>query len=401
LDGNRKSIVRHFLLLPSAVAIVCYINILPNDFCYDDIPVVKNNLKIQGEHQWGAIWTTDYWSQTQRESPHRDLLYRPVALSLFRLTRLIAGPGPLAFHAISIALHALCTVLVVQLVLLLGCPTIAGLLAGLVFAVLPIHSEAVASVVGQTDLLATAGTIGAFLCHFRFVGTQDRAGKAAWLAAAMACTFVAMGAKESGICVVPIVVLAEFMNLPQRRACGIGPITLAEREEGLTSKSPLGLRMARASYLLIPLAAYLALRYDALGGTFHQTPAPTKTVNVLVDAPPWQRVLGVLQVWGMYWSKTIFPRELVIEYAINAVRLATSFIQAHVLMGVAWAVGLTCLATWGWRRGQKQFAFLVAALFVAYLPTSNAFVLMQVFFAERIWYLPSVFVMNGHRKLFQ
>ena len=150
--------------------------------------------------------------------------------------------------------------------------------------------------------------------------------------------------------------------------------------------------LLRLSYLLLPVLLYFLLRYHALGGQLFQRPALTKTVNVLVDAPAWQHVLGVVQLWGMYWAKTFWPAELCIEYSINAVRLATSIFDGYVLLGLAVALILGIASVRAWRRGQPRTALIGLALLAAYLPTANALVLIQVFFAERIWYLPSVWV---------
>lgn len=369
------------------VAVLCYINILRNDFCYDDVAIVRDNPKVQGGQSWSDIWTTDYWSHTGQDRATRDLLFRPVTLSLLRLTRIVAGPSPLAFHVISLLLHGLCALLVLILARKLfessREPVEASntgfcwipLSAGLLFAVLPIHSEAVASVVGQADLIATAAMIGALLSHLRTVHSHVAGKKLLWGCTAAAMAFAAMGAKESGICVVPIIFLLEWLN----------PANRGRPEARLIS------RIGRAAYLLLPLAAYLLLRHHALGGQLHQAPAPTRTVNVLVDAPAWQHGLGVMQAWGMYLAKMVFPRVLAIEYAINSVRLATSLWQFHVLLGILWSIALAVIALKGWKSQQKALTFLVLALLVSYFPTSNALVLIQVYFAERIWYLPSVF----------
>lgn len=397
----------------SAVAVACFVNILPNDFCYDDVPVVRDNPKIQGEDQWAAVWGTDYWSQSGQRSSSRDLLYRPVTLSLLRLTRMTAGPSPLPFHVVSLLLHAGCSLLVVLLVrtLFSGCGesgdhasggtsdsssfephAILPLSTGLLFAVLPIHSEVVASVVGQSDMLATGGVVGAFLCHFRAVWASSKPAKLRWKSAAALLAFLAMGAKESGICVVSLIFLAELLGIPRAPEPGAGRLTTHLRKQQRPLTLPvLGTRAWRTAYLVLPLVAYLFLRYEALLGNLHQAPAPTRTVNVLVDAPPWQHALGVMQAWGMYLAKTIFPRVLAIEYAINSVRLAGSPLQFHVLLGFLWTITLSAIAVTGWRSRQRELVFLVLALIVSYLPTSNAIVLIQVFFAERIWYLPSVF----------
>jgi protein O-mannosyl-transferase len=407
LIGPGKSSIKHSFLIPSVIAIFCYANILPNDFCFDDIPIVRHNPKIQIDDQWGAIWNTDYWSHSGQDAASRDLLYRPITLSVLRLTRIIAGNGPLAFHIISVLLHAICTLLVAMLIRDLLCITptsctahravappwvdAAAWVAAAIFAVLPIHSEAVASVVGQADLLAAAGVIGTLLCHFRVAAAATWPQATLWMIVAAVCAFIAMGAKESGICVVPLVFLGELLGVTTSSGSTLTPGPLRGSQHGPRLHPSQGVRFLRAAYLVVPLGAYLALRYQALG-EFYQGPAPTKTVNVVVDAPAWQRGLGVLQAWGMYWRKTIVPRELVIEYAINAVRLPTRIWQADVLAGLAWMMVLIAMAIHSWKKGLRARTFLVLALILSYLPTSNAFVLIQVFFAERIWYLPSVFV---------
>jgi tetratricopeptide (TPR) repeat protein len=94
----------------------------------------------------------------------------------------------------------------------------------------------------------------------------------------------------------------------------------------------------------------------------------------------------------MYWTKTVWPAVLSIKYSIHTIRLATGVIDAQVLAGLAALAALAAASVWRWRRGDPTIALLSAAMIASYLPTSNAVVLMQVFFAERIWYLPSLFV---------
>jgi tetratricopeptide (TPR) repeat protein len=92
----------------------------------------------------------------------------------------------------------------------------------------------------------------------------------------------------------------------------------------------------------------------------------------------------------MYWAKTFWPSVLCVNYSINSVRLATSLLDPHVVLGTLTTVALIIGAVAGWRKNAPTVALLAAAIAVSYAPTANAFVLMQVFFAERVWYLPSV-----------
>ncbi|UCC31450.1 MAG: hypothetical protein JSU86_04070 [Phycisphaerales bacterium] len=364
----------------AAAAVICFVNVLPNEFCYDDVPIVRSNPKVNDAGQWHAIWTTDYWSEAREASPNRDLLYRPVALSSYRLVRTVGGVNPLPHHAVNLILHVLICALVARVCRSVGGSEAAALVAGVLFAALPIHSEVVASVVGRADLLATLCVLLTLQAHRRSMLSTTWRPTVSWRAAAALAVLCAMGSKEVGISVVVLTLLFDWFLHHRFRETG------ADRH-WWTWRT-----LMRLVYLMVPLAIYLALRYHALGGRLYQQPPLTKTVNVLVDAPWWQHILGVLQSWGMYWAKTLWPAVLSAKYSINSIRLATAPMDPHVLIGVLTLLGLVIASAAAWRKGVRSVAFLSAGMVLTYLPTSNAIVLIQEFFAERVWYLPSVWI---------
>ena len=377
--------------LVAVVAIVCFVNVLPNGFCYDDNAVVRSSDKVNEPDQWLRVWTTDHWSDVRGFRADRDLLYRPVALSSHRLVRIAGGGGPFPHHLVNVLLHAFVSVLVVRLCLRLGGSSVAALAGGVVFAVMPIHSEVVASVVGRSDMLAAGGVLAAVLCHGRSMVAVRPSRVVGWRLVSMAAVFVAMGSKESGVAVVAIVLLFDafrcrFSTGRASEGDGGQPDGSLRKGQGWFSVSTLW----RLAHLLVPLAVYFALRYHALGGQLYQKPAVSKTVNVLVDAPLWQQAVGVVQLWGMYWAKTLWPGVLSISYSINEIRLATGPADPHVLIGLAVAIALAVASVVAWRRGVRSVAVLSLLIVLSYAPTANALVLIKVFFAERIWYLPSV-----------
>ncbi len=372
--------------LCAAAAIACSLNVLSIGFCLDDVAVVQLSGRVSEPGQWGAIWTTDYWSGAGEEWPHRDLLYRPVAISSYRLVRTLCGADPWPQHLVNLLLHAVVSALVVRACRGLGGSERAALWAGLLFAVLPIHTEVIAGVVGRADLLATLGVVAAVLCHGRSLTINSGSGGMAWRVAGACAVFAAMGAKESGAGAALLVVLWDAVQHRRRATAGARG---SAQPGGSWWSWRTGQRLA---YLALPVAAYLVLRYHALGGHLYQRPPLTKTVNVLVDAPAWQHLLGVFQLWGMYWVKTVWPAVLCIDYSINAVRLATSPLDLHVLTGLAATAAVLIAAVGAWRRRTFAVVLAVVAMSVSYAPTANAFILTQVFFAERIWYLPSVWV---------
>jgi tetratricopeptide (TPR) repeat protein len=392
--------------LVAAVALLCYANTLSNGYVYDSIEVVERNPMVHEPHMWLELWTVDHWYQEEGRTANRDLLYRPVALASYRLVRTLAGPHPLPQHLANVLLHALISVLVVRLMLQVGGGATAAFAGGMLFAVLPIHTEVVNDVVGRTDLLATLGVLLALSAHRRLIRSRTVANKVGWAAVASLSAFCALGSKEIGISVLGLIPLFDLWWC-RRSTCGDG--FQAVDPGGRECLSPDSARdevedapwrtrgsfyaVVRLVYLVVPVVGYFTLRYHALGGQLYQQPAATKTINVLVDAPLWQRTLGVLQAWGMYWRKTVWPDVLCPDYSMNTVRLATGPWQFDVLIGICVGVALIAATILAWRRGNRAVALCVGALVLCFAPASNAFGLIQVFFAERIWYLPSVWAM--------
>lgn len=403
---------RGAVTISGVIGVLCFANTLPNDYCFDDVPIVRDNPRVNEPGHWSAVFTKDHWAEQTDGWKNRDLLYRPITLASYRLVHLLCGSSPLWQHSFNVLLHgfvcALLSLVCLQLTVRIsprnrtnleaprGLNPAAGvhpeiaranisgsqwaaLVGGVAFAVVPIHTETVASVVGRSDLLAATGVLVALLAHRRGMTARERGPRRAWRVAALVACLVAMAAKENGMAVVPALVLFDaYWHWSGR----------ADRSSSWWHKSTVG----RLAYVLVPMVLYLSARLYVLDGRLAQAPPETKTVNVLVDAGLWQHALGVVQLWGMYWAKTFWPAELSIKYSIQGIRLATSPLNIHVLVGALAAGMLVLFSAYGWRRGDRRIALLSAVMLLCYLPTSNAIVLMQVFFAERIWYLPSIWL---------
>lgn len=365
----------------AALAVICYATTLQNGYCHDDGPIVAANPQVLGVGPWHEIWTTDYWGGAGSIWEHRDLLYRPVAVTSYRVLHALLGDAAWPQHFLNIFLHALLAAMLVRLARRLTGDNRVAWIAGLLFAALAIHSEVVASVVGRADILASLGVVAAMLCHLRVMRSDRFRARFRWSVGVVTAVFVAMASKESGTVAPLCVFVADWFFHRQaaiRNAATGGWFSLAT--------------LRRLCYVAIPFAAYLALRLYALDGSIAQSAPLTKTINVLAGAPIWQRALGVVQLWGMYWVKTAWPQILNIDYSINAVRLATSVFNPHVLVGLVTSVALLAWAARRYRQGDPAVACLLALCVLCYLPTSNSLVLMRAFFAERVWYLPSVWV---------
>lgn len=71
--------------LPALIGCLCFLPALLNDFTYDDIPIVRDNVRIRSVADVPALWATDYWKpQPGAEvtlDKRRDRLYRPLTLT--------------------------------------------------------------------------------------------------------------------------------------------------------------------------------------------------------------------------------------------------------------------------------------------------------------------------------
>src|SRR5207248_9887467 len=110
------------------------------------------------------------------------------------------GARPWAFHLVTIRLRAADAAAVAEFERRLWGGS-AGLIAGLLFAVNPVHVEAVAWLVGRSECLSTLATVGGLCLFLRRPLTGPR------VLAIFACFLVALFTKEQGV-LFPFMLLA-------------------------------------------------------------------------------------------------------------------------------------------------------------------------------------------------
>ncbi|HXL52727.1 MAG TPA: hypothetical protein VN945_06285, partial [Gemmatimonadales bacterium] len=185
----------------AACAVVVYLGALWNRFAVDDLPIiVLNPLVADPAGMWRAF-AAPYWSA--------DLgghMYRPLVIASFALDHLIDGTA--WFHAVNLLWHAGVAVAVAALAWRWTDDT-GALVAGLLFAVHPLHVEAVANVVGRAELMAGLFTV---LAVYAAVVRQS----VGWSAAALGFGLLS---KENAAVAPALIVWAWLLGLarPERR----------------------------------------------------------------------------------------------------------------------------------------------------------------------------------------
>jgi hypothetical protein len=327
------------------VAIAVYLNALENGFVLDDRAIILKNPLVAFPNGIWLAFAHPYWPAALGGGQ-----YRPLAIASFSLDWWLSGGDPRWFHAVNILWHAAASVLVWFLAAELLAPA-AALGAALLFAVHPVHVEAVANVVGRSECMAAAFVIAALLAHRR----------ASWAAPVLFA--LALLSKESAVVFLALAVLHDVL---------------------LTGGAMAALR-ARLGLYLSYVAQALAYGVVLLVVFRHQplvAPSP-----VFVGVPAADRFLTVASVIPEYARLLLVPEHLSADYQPAVIELATS-VTWGVIAGVALAGVLGAAIFHAWRR-EPEAAFAMAWVPVTLTPVSNVLFVTGVLLAERTLYLPS------------
>uniref|UniRef100_A0AAR2JB54 dolichyl-phosphate-mannose--protein mannosyltransferase n=1 Tax=Pygocentrus nattereri TaxID=42514 RepID=A0AAR2JB54_PYGNA len=158
-----------------AACALCYRNSLRGEFVHDDVWAIVNNPDVRPGSSLRSIFTDDFWGKRMADNTsHKS--YRPLCILTFKLNIVLGGMTPFYFHVVNVCLHCVVTVLLMH-----TCERYVfknsrlAFLTALLFAVHPIHTEAVSGIVGRADVLASMLFLLAFLSYIRSVSGCDTA----------------------------------------------------------------------------------------------------------------------------------------------------------------------------------------------------------------------------------
>jgi hypothetical protein len=366
VSAPRLRLPAAFLL--SGACLLSYANGLTGAFAYDDKAIVRDNFRIRTPERVLELFTTEYFGGR----PGTGTAYRPVLLLSYAVQWWIHGGDTMPFHVVNVLLHVFVTLALAALLLRAGLAPPTALSAALLFAVLPIHVEAVTSVVGRGETLAAAFLLPALVLALR--ASEGPPGRAWRFAAALLLYGLACITKESA---------------------AVGPALLAlllafSAEEPLPARLLAALRRGLPFYLggALVLWGVFRLRGAVLGGAFGAVATGIFEVeNPLAPLPPLPRAANACVVFFRYLGRMAFPLRLSADDSAWAiVRLSPRdalFWAAPALMLALTVASLVRLE----RRSPSALGFLF--LGVAFLPTGNLLFPTGTIFGERLAYLPS------------
>lgn len=326
-----------------AVALLVYGNALRNDFTMDDGFYILHSEQVT-HPSVRELFTAHQYTN----------VFRPLTFATFAVNWKINGARPFGYHLINLLLHAAVTLLLYLLLLeILGRSSQAkatSLVAACLFAVHPIHTEAVTSIVGRSELLAAGFLIAAWLLHLR-----DRE------IPALICFLLALLSKESAVVFLGLVLVGDYALgkwKPISRYVRIGGMTLL----------------------------YLAALWRLQGGHFGAAEI-SMLDNPLANLPSRWRILNAIRVAWRYVALQFYPATLSCDYSFHQIGVYVDW--RHTLPAALAAVAVAGGWIWSVRKRQPAFVLAGGIYFAAFAVTSNILMPTGTIMAERLTYLPS------------
>lgn len=335
---------KHIIII-ALVSIAVYSNTLFIDFAYDDLTQILENNHIKSLENIPSMFISDVWAgKKDGFSPY----YRPVFTLSLAIDYFIWGESPSGYHLTNILLHAMVSVMFYILALKILNSEIAAITAGLVFAVHPVHAEAIAWASGRNEPLSA---LFMFASLYLYILYKER-NKTQYIALSLFLFFTALLSKEMAITLPVIIFLYE----------------LCFRKGTIKQKIQLPVW-----YGLIAVF-YLIIRMTILSHTSW------------VEAPLLWRLYTLPGVFLEYLLALIFPFNLKVFYDIP---FQETFFSSAVIVPflISFAIILVIVVS---LRYDKKLFFSLLWIFAALTPVLN--IIAQVtpaLMADRYLYIPS------------
>ncbi len=347
-----------------ALTALVYLRCLKNGYVFDDHEMIIVNRYIgEWSFLWKALVNDSWWFRDPAHLPQSHY-YRPLQDIWLGLNYQAFGLNPIGPHALMAGLHLVAVLFAFLITVRLAGDSVAGLIAALLFGLLPVHAEAVIWATAIPESLAGTLQLGAVYFYLRY--QQERRRNA--LIWSVVMYGGALLSHESAIAF-PLLIALHALLFAQP-----GPQSRPVEGRGRAA-------ITAAAPFVFAAVMYLGLRFAVLGfiakrdvnnqATVAQIllTVPTVVVNNLADivnpmqAGPSHRIVWIDSPWSPdFWMPL----------------LGLLLIAAAGLMAVAGS------------RNRNAYLFSVAWVFVPMLPVLNLGILYpNALVADRYLYLSS------------
>uniref|UniRef100_A0A8D3BNL9 dolichyl-phosphate-mannose--protein mannosyltransferase n=1 Tax=Scophthalmus maximus TaxID=52904 RepID=A0A8D3BNL9_SCOMX len=359
---------------------------LRGELVHDDVWAILNNPDTRPGSRLGNIFSNDFWGKRMADNTsHKS--YRPLCILTFKLNILLGGTTPLYFHMVNVCLHCAVTGLLMHMC---KCCVFEdsrlAFITALLFAVHPVHTEAVSGVVGRADVLACLLFLLTFLSYVRIIiqGCDSLPCTVSFssLLLSLVLGTCAMLVKETGVTVFGVCVLYDALVLCQCFLTDLLSVSLSH----LCSS-----RLSSLLYICCPfikraclisgyVVVIMSVRLWLMGGSmplFSEQDNPASFSPHLLTRTLTYSYLLSFNAW------LLLVGSIPLVESLSDFRNVATMLLAIVMV----ALFLHCIFSL-----QENREVLLGMLFLVFpfIPASNLFFRVGFVVAERVLYMPSM-----------
>ncbi|MBI4727457.1 tetratricopeptide repeat protein [candidate division TA06 bacterium] len=344
-----KNISKKYLFILLLIGVLLpYSNTLRNGFTWDDFPLIEKDERIRGTGNIPHIFSSDFWP-SGGGTDEKLGYYRPAVTVSYLIDYSLWGLRPRGYHFSNILYHLIATLLLFLILDRVCKNGQAAFYASLLFAIHPIHTEAVAPIWGRTDLLCG-------LFYFASISMYLLSQKNIIHYAISPLFFMlALLSKEMAISLPLAVIGCDYMM-----GKNFGP-------NG-------NLRWRRYLGFAVAVAIYLGARYHAMG---------TLLVSRNSEFLSWPQKICLMMASAAFYLKSFYLPLKLNAYPVFDVNNGLSLFLKTTAVIVAFATVVTMLSRK--KKNLTGLAFAGLALIPVLWPGSVG----GVTAAERFLYIPS------------
>uniref|UniRef100_H2Z0G0 dolichyl-phosphate-mannose--protein mannosyltransferase n=1 Tax=Ciona savignyi TaxID=51511 RepID=H2Z0G0_CIOSA len=388
---------------------ILYLNSCSCGFVFDDVSAILKNKDVLTNTSISNLFRNDFWgTPMSEEQSHKS--YRPLTVLTFRVNYIISGFNPWSYHLFNAMLHSIVSYLVFKMnnrILEMCCEggerihknqprnikteerkwnsnvienrVLISFVSGLLFAVHPVHTEAVSGVVGRAELLSA---FVFYSCHF-----------------IMSFIFTIFGSlsKEQSVTVLAVLIILDVVVINKVVPILYFVIKLHGLDDFCLILMTSSRKQIKFKSLCLRIIACIVMgmsliyvRILIMHGSIPHFTAFDNPASV--ESFP-ARHLTYNYLLPLNAFLLLNPSNLLCDWTMGTVPIVSSIFDVRNMATlVFWMIFLAigCYSILGHSDRSRVSAFAMSIMTFAFLPAANIVLPVGFVVAERVLYIPSI-----------